>query len=130
MTETQSRALVADKAEKLAGDAPRLRRRFWPKLKRVLSRIPFADELVAAYYCAMDPATPAHAKAILLGAIAYFVIPADMIPDFIAALGFTDDATVLFAALRTIGANVKDRHREQARIALAKGADGLPDDGA
>ena len=127
--ETDSRELAVYDPEKLADNAPKLRRRFWPKLKRVLSRIPFADELVAAYYCAMDPATPAHAKAVLLGAIAYFVIPTDMIPDFIAALGFTDDAAVLFTALRTIGANVKDKHREQARIALSKGADGLPDDG-
>ena len=126
--ETDSRELAVYDPEKLARDTPKLRRRFWPKLKRVFSRIPFADELVAAYYCAMDPATPAHAKAVLLGAIAYFVIPTDMIPDFIAALGFTDDAAVLFAALRTIGANVKDKHREQARIALSKGADGLPDD--
>ncbi len=126
--ETDSRELAVYDSEKLARDTPKLRRRFWPKLKRVLSRVPFADELVAAYYCAMDPATPAHAKAVLLGAIAYFVIPTDMIPDFIAALGFTDDAAVLFTALRTIGANVTDKHREQARIALSKGADGLPDD--
>ena len=127
--DTHSRELTVYDPENLAGNEPKLRRRFWPKLKRVLSRIPFADELVAAYYCAMDPATPAHAKAVLLGAIAYFVIHTDMIPDFIAALGFTDDAAVLFAAVRTIGANVKDKHREQARVALSKGADGLPDDG-
>ena len=98
----------------------KLRRNFWPKLKRNLARVPFAEDLVAAYFCALDPATPTRAKAILLGALAYFVMPVDLVPDFIVGLGFVDDAAVLMAALNAIGANLKPYHRERARDVLAK----------
>jgi uncharacterized membrane protein YkvA (DUF1232 family) len=102
----------------VAGKQARLRRDFWPKLKRNLARIPFAEDLVAAYFCALDPATPIRAKAILLGALAYFVMPADLVPDFLIALGFVDDAAVLMAAISAIGANLKPHHRERARQVL------------
>ena len=47
-----------------------LKRRFWDKLKRVARRIPFAEDLVAAFYCATDSATPSRVKLMLIGAIA------------------------------------------------------------
>ncbi len=91
---------------------------FWAKLLRVAGHIPFAEELAAAYFCAVDPGTPARVKGVLVAALAYFVIPADAIPDFIAGLGFTDDAAVLATAIGLVGAHVKPRHRERARKAL------------
>ncbi len=94
------------------------RRRFLPKLLRVAGRIPFADDLAASYYAAIDPKTPRKAKAVLLGALAYFVVPTDAVPDMIAALGFTDDATVLATALGIVGAHVKENHRRAARRLL------------
>jgi uncharacterized membrane protein YkvA (DUF1232 family) len=99
---------------------PPSRRRFWTKLKRVLAGIPFAEDLVAAYYCAFDPDTPAYVRAVLFGAIAYFVLPTDMVPDFLAGLGFTDDASVLAAAIAAVGGHIAPRHRVQARSALSK----------
>jgi uncharacterized membrane protein YkvA (DUF1232 family) len=104
----------------LAARQAKLRRDFWPKLKRNLARLPFAEDLLAAYYCALDPATPARAKAILLGALAYFILPADVIPDIILALGFVDDAAVIMAAVNAIGANLKPAHRARARRVLAQ----------
>lgn len=92
--------------------------RFWKKLKRVLARVPFAEDLVAAYYCAADPDTPGYVRAVLLGAIAYFVLPVDMVPDILAGLGFTDDASVLAAAVAAVGRHLQPRHREQAKRAL------------
>ena len=103
----------------------KLRRNFWPKLKRNLARVPFAEDLIAAYFCALDPATPTRAKAILLGALAYFVMPVDLVPDFILGLGFVDDAAVLMAAINAIGANLKPHHREHARDVLAKAKAGV-----
>ncbi len=94
--------------------------RFWKKLKRFLTRIPFAEDLTAAYYCAKDPETPAYVRAVLLGAIAYFVLPIDMVPDILAGLGFTDDASVLAAAVAAVGRHLQPRHREQAQRALEK----------
>jgi uncharacterized membrane protein YkvA (DUF1232 family) len=81
--------------------------------------LPFLEEAVSAYYCAFDPRTPRPVKAMLLAALAYFVVPSDMIPDFIAGLGFTDDATVLFATLRIVSGSIKERHRDTARRRLA-----------
>ena len=93
---------------------------FWRKLRRSLGLIPFAEDAVAAFFCARDPATPPRVKAVLMGALAYFILPADLIPDFIGALGFTDDAAVLAAALRSVLPHVKEHHRLRARTALAR----------
>jgi uncharacterized membrane protein YkvA (DUF1232 family) len=95
-------------------------RRFWAKLKRVLGRIPFADDLLAGYYCALDRQTPTRVRAVLLGAIAYFVLPADAVPDLFVGLGFTDDAAVIAAALTAVGRHLQPRHRAQARARLER----------
>lgn len=95
---------------------------FWTKVKANLGRVPFMDEVVAVWYCALDPATPAKVKAILLGAVAYFVLPFDIVPDIVAGLGYGDDLAVLVAAIRTVRPHVTDRHREKARAALRRAA--------
>jgi uncharacterized membrane protein YkvA (DUF1232 family) len=94
-------------------------RGFWNKLRRSVGRVPFLEEAVSAYYCAFDPQTPRPVKAMLLAALAYFVVPSDLIPDFVAGLGFTDDATVLFATLRLVAGHITDRHRDAAHRRLA-----------
>jgi uncharacterized membrane protein YkvA (DUF1232 family) len=96
---------------------------FWPKFRRVAARLPFAEDLLAAYYAATDHATPQRVRVALGGALLYFVVPADMIPDFLLGLGFTDDAAVLAAALRTLAHHVTPAHREMAREALAETLD-------
>ncbi|MEM6652878.1 MAG: YkvA family protein [Pseudomonadota bacterium] len=99
----------------------RTRRKLVPKLLRVAGRIPFADDLAAAYYCAIDPDTPMKVKLVLFSALGYFVLPVDAIPDVLTGLGFTDDATVLAAAIGIVGAHIQDAHRIAARRLL-----GLP----
>jgi len=103
-----------------------VRQGFFPKLARVFAAIPFAEDMAAAYYCAFDPATPLKAKGILIGALAYFILPFDIVPDFILGLGFTDDMAVLFAALNVIRTHMKPRHRDQARQALDRIRKGEP----
>ncbi|WP_229426606.1 YkvA family protein [Microvirga alba] len=93
-------------------------RKFWAKLKRVGSRIPFAEELLAAFYCATDPATPRRVKLILMGAIAYFVLPTDAIPDILPLIGFADDAAVLAAAIAQVSGSITEQHRAKARDTL------------
>ena len=68
-------------ADRLAEDRESVRRRFWRKLKRGAAQLPFAEDLLAAYYCAFDRQTPRHVQASLLGAIAYFVLPFDFVAD-------------------------------------------------
>src|SRR3984893_12552354 len=102
-------------AGRRAEDRERVRRRFWIKLKRVLARIPFAEDLLAAYYCAFDRETPRHVQAALLGAIAYFILPFDFIPDMLPVLGFTGDAAVLATAIRLVSTHITQDHRDAAR---------------
>lgn len=108
-------------AERLAQDRDKVRQRFWKKMKRVAARLPFAEDLLAAYYCAFDRETPRHVQAALLGAIAYFVLPFDFIPDMMPVLGFTDDAAVLVTAMRMVADHITPDHREAARAALKRG---------
>jgi uncharacterized membrane protein YkvA (DUF1232 family) len=97
-----------------------LRRSFWRKLRRVVAQIPFAEDLLAAYYCAFDRDTPLPVKATLVGALAYFILPVDAIPDVLPVIGFTDDAAVLATAIRLVASHIHPAHREAARNALAK----------
>lgn len=90
-------------------------RGFWPKIRRVAAKVPFASEALAVWYCARDDATPVAAKGMMLAALAYFVVPTDAVPDFIAGLGYTDDAAVFTAMLAIVGRHLKPRHREAAR---------------
>ena len=96
----------------------RVARGFWPKIRKVASRIPFASDALAVWYCARDDETPVAAKGMMLAALAYFVVPTDAIPDFIAGLGYTDDAAVFAAMLAIVGRHLKPRHREAARRAV------------
>lgn len=92
---------------------------FWRTAKRAARHMPFMDEVVAAYYAALDTRTPFKVRAMLFGALGYFVMPADMIPDFLALVGFTDDIAVLSAAIAAVRPHIKDGHRQAAREALA-----------
>ena len=109
-------------------DKARVEKGFWTKVRRTLGRVPFLEEAVAAYFCAIDRETPVQVKAVLMGALAYFVLPTDMIPDFIAWLGFVDDAAVLAMAIRSVEPHIKERHRRQARSTIAGEAAGSPGD--
>ena len=104
-----------------ARDEETVRRGFWRKARRVAGKLPFAEDLLAAYYCAFDRDTPLQVKAALIGALAYFVLPFDFIPDMLPVLGFTDDAAVLATAIRMVAVHVKPEHRDAARAALKRG---------
>lgn len=102
------------------GDEKRVRDGFWHKARKTLGRVPFTEDAVAAFYCATDSATPLPIRATLFGALAYFVMPFDVIPDFIAGLGYTDDAAVLLAAFTAASSHITDTHRQKARAWLLK----------
>jgi len=112
---------AAPDADRLARDEETVRRGFWKKARRVAARLPFAEDLLAAYYCAFDRETPLQVKAALIGALAYFVLPFDFVPDMMPMLGFADDAAVLATALRMVGGQMRPEHRAAARRALDRG---------
>ncbi len=98
----------------------RVERGFLPKIRKVAARIPFAADALSVWWCARDPATPAAAKGMMMAALAYFVLPTDVIPDMLPALGMTDDAAVIAAVIAIVGKNLKPRHKDAARAFLAK----------
>jgi len=106
----------------LARDEARVRSGFWQKARRTLGRVPFTEDAVAAFHCATDSATPLPIRATLFGALAYFVLPFDAIPDFLVGLGFTDDAAILVAAFTAARLHITEAHREKARAWLLKAA--------
>lgn len=93
---------------------------FMARLKRVAKRIPFAEDLLAAWFCARDPATPRRVRLTLLAALGYFVLPIDAIPDIMPLLGFTDDAAVIAAAIAAVAGSITIEHRERAKKAMAE----------
>ena len=99
-------------------DEARFGKDFLTRLKQVAKRIPFAEDLLAAWYCTRDPATPRKVKLTLLAALGYFVLPIDAIPDFMPFLGFTDDAAVIAAALAAVASSITPEHREKAKEAM------------
>jgi uncharacterized membrane protein YkvA (DUF1232 family) len=118
----RAKAATADEARfarKAAADEQTVRKGFWPKVARVAAKLPFAEDLLAAYYCAFDRNTPQQVRFILLGALAYFVMPIDVVPDLLPLFGFADDAAVLAAALKAVSDAIRPEHREAARRKLA-----------
>jgi uncharacterized membrane protein YkvA (DUF1232 family) len=102
-------------------DEERVRRRFWQKVRRVAVQLPFAEDLLAAWYCAFDRETPTEVRAALIGALAYFVLPFDAMPDVMPMLGFADDAAVLVTALRLVANHLLPEHRAAAQRAIERG---------
>ncbi|MCE1235460.1 MAG: DUF1232 domain-containing protein [Hyphomicrobiales bacterium] len=98
----------------------RVRAGLWATVRRAARAIPFMEDVIAAWYCAIDPTTPRRVRLTLLAALAYFVAPVDLVPDLLPLIGFTDDAGVLLAAIALVGSHIRDEHRDKARKALAE----------
>ncbi|MEQ8229182.1 MAG: YkvA family protein [Rhodospirillales bacterium] len=97
------------------GDEALVKQDLGAKVRQTAGKVPFARDAVAAFIAARDPATPTGAKAAVMAALAYFIVPTDLVPDFIAALGYTDDATVFYGAWRLLAPHLKPAHEEKAR---------------
>ncbi|MCP4182666.1 MAG: DUF1232 domain-containing protein [Hyphomicrobiales bacterium] len=110
--------LMPGSEEEQAEQERKIQDGFWQTVKKAAGRIPFIEDVAACYYCMLDPATPTRVRGILLAALAYFVLPLDLVPDFIAGFGFTDDIAVLGAAIAAIRSSLKERHYIAAKKTL------------
>jgi len=91
-------------------------RRLWEKLCRyatVLGRKTVLTS-ITLYHCLRDPDTPTWAKGVIVGALGYLILPADLVPDLIPGAGYGDDWAALVAALGTVATYVKDIHKIRA----------------
>jgi uncharacterized membrane protein YkvA (DUF1232 family) len=57
----------------------------------------------------------------IVGAVLYFVLPTDFIPDALGALGFVDDVSVIAMVVGRVRDEL-DRFREWERTALPDGS--------
>ncbi len=110
--------LMPGNDQEQADQEKKIRHGFWHTVKKAAERVPFMEDVVACYYCMLDPDTPTRVRGILLAALAYFVLPLDLVPDFIAGFGFTDDIAVLAAAIAAVKSSLKERHYIAARKSL------------
>ena len=99
--------------------ARKVRAGFWPTFRKAVRQLPLSRDVVAGFYCAIDPASPRRVRGILLAALAYFILPFDAIPDLLAVVGFSDDLAVLAAAIGAVRVHLLPRHYERADKALA-----------
>lgn len=121
ISEEEVRAVLAPvPMEKTREREKTVREQFWPKLRAFAARVPFAEDAVAAFYCATDQNTPLKVRGTLLAALAYFIMPLDMIPDILAFVGLGDDIAVFTAAFTLVQSHVTDEHREKARDAIER----------
>ncbi|MGF1820018.1 YkvA family protein [Vibrio alginolyticus] len=93
---------------------------FWRKMKNSVKK---AGEEIAvmgikSWLAMADSNTSVRHKAILGGALAYFVLPTDMVPDVLAGVGFTDDMAALTLAANSVGNAITKEHEAQAREKL------------
>jgi uncharacterized membrane protein YkvA (DUF1232 family) len=107
-------------SRRMADDEADLRRKLWRKIKREVATIPFLEDVLTAHYCAFDRHTPIHVKAVLVGAIVYFITPDDLIPDYLPIIGYADDAAVFGIAIKLMSSHIKPEHREAARGMVAR----------
>lgn len=95
---------------------------FWRKLKdqATLAGKTVVDYALQLYYASQRPETPTWAKTVIYGALAYFILPIDAVPDVIPGIGYVDDLSVLMTALVTLAQyvdeDVKDRARQQSAL--------------
>ncbi len=67
------------------------------------------------YYALQSPETPIWAKNVIYGALGYFILPLDVIPDFLPIIGFVDDYVVLVLARRTVAKYITDEMKNKAK---------------
>ncbi len=93
---------------------------FWAKLKKHAGRLgkQGLEHALVLYYALQEPSVPTWAKAVIVGALGYFIFPLDAIPDFIPALGMVDDISVLVAAIVTLELNIPESARLKAKAKI------------
>jgi len=90
--------------------------KFWAKLARYAVYIGREVVLMALklYYALQDPEIPVWAKTVIIGALGYFILPLDAIPDLTPVVGYADDLGALAAALATVAMFITPEVNEKA----------------
>ena len=93
---------------------------FWKKLKGLAGKAGIKVVYLALllYYMLVDEAIDLKSKVTIAAGLGYFVLPFDIIPDFIPIIGFTDDLSVLILTFSIVKTKINETHRIKARNTL------------
>lgn len=95
-----------DTKEKIEDAAEEVESKLWVKLEKVGKKISFAKDLIALYRYLIDNTVSWHRKTIVAGALIYFIVPIDAIPDLAPLFGYMDDLGVIAATLKFLGSEL------------------------
>jgi uncharacterized membrane protein YkvA (DUF1232 family) len=95
-----------DTEEKIETATEEVESKLWVKLEQVGEKISFAKDLLALYRYLVDGRVSWHRKAIVAGALIYFIVPIDAIPDLAPLFGYMDDLGVITATLKFLGSEL------------------------
>ncbi|MDF2000498.1 YkvA family protein [Peribacillus frigoritolerans] len=89
---------------------------FWKKIKKFGKKAGVKVVYVALllFYTLQKPTTPGWAKTVIIGALGYFILPIDLIPDLVPG-GYTDDFSGLFGALITVSMFIDEEVKLKAK---------------
>lgn len=93
---------------------------FWNKVKEVAKKVG-AKGIYAAlilYYVLQREDVPKKAKAIIIGALGYFIFPLDLIPDITPLIGYADDIGALLLAIGKVSMYIDKSVKDQAKIKI------------
>lgn len=95
---------------------------YWDKLKRIARKVgvKMVYYSLVLYEILVDKNTPAKYRAVIAGALGYFILPSDLIPDFLPAVGFADDWAALLAAVVFVAKAVTPEIKASAKARLEK----------
>ena len=94
----------------------------WKKVKSLAKKagVKTIYMVLLLHYVLKSPDVPLEDKAKIYGALGYFILPIDLIPDFIPVVGYSDDVAALAFALHAVWKNVTPEIKERAQRKLRK----------
>lgn len=94
--------------------------KLWDKLKKFALKLGENTTyyILILYYVLQSQDVSGSNKALIIGALGYFILPIDLIPDVIPVLGFTDDVAALTLAYNAIKASVTPEIEAKAKAKL------------
>lgn len=95
-----------DTAEKVDEGSKYVEENLWAKVERIGKKISFAKDIKALYNYMTDPTVTWYRKSIVVGALIYFIMPIDSIPDIAPLIGYLDDLGVITAVLKYMGSEL------------------------
>lgn len=92
----------------------------WKKIKKYSKKVGSSAvyAILLLYFVLQKEEVPMKNKAIIVGALGYFIFPIDLIPDVTPGVGYTDDIGILLAALWQVSIYIDTDVKNQAKEKL------------